>query len=157
LNTCAPVTNSTNRWIGWMKTQNRMPSSSPAPVPSAPIEAPAMKKMRRIEPRVAPMVRRMAMSRLLFFTSMTSPLMMFSATTATTTIRMSRMAVRSTCRASKKLEFFSVQSSTMEPGPAALISAGFIALVRSGSVTFTSITSMAWSRPKKSCACSSGM
>jgi hypothetical protein len=35
--------------------------------------APAMKKIRRIDAWPAPMVRKMAMSRPLFFTSMTRP------------------------------------------------------------------------------------
>ena len=71
-------------------------SESPASVPSAPIVAPARKKIRRIEPCPAPMVRRMAMSRPLFFTSITRPEMMFIAAMATSSIRISRMTLRST-------------------------------------------------------------
>ena len=57
------------------------------------------RKIRRIEPCVAPMVRRMAMSRPLFFTSMTRPEMMLSAATTMTasgsgTSRCARPAAR---------------------------------------------------------------
>ena len=65
-------------------------------VPATPIMAPAMKKTRRIAEGLAPMVRRMAMSRPLFFTSMTMPEMMFMAAMATTRPRMMLMATRST-------------------------------------------------------------
>ena len=48
--------------------------------------APVMKKTRMIAPLVAPMVRRMAMSRPLSFTSMIRPEMMFSAATSTISV-----------------------------------------------------------------------
>ena len=61
-------------------------------------------------PRVAPMVRRMAMSRPLSFTSMVRPEMMFSAATSTISVRMMNMTLRSIFSASKKLLLRSRQS-----------------------------------------------
>ena len=46
-----------------MLAQNSTPIRKPASVPTTPMLAPAMKKTRITAPRVAPMVRRMAMSR----------------------------------------------------------------------------------------------
>ncbi|MNL88280.1 hypothetical protein D3C87_2178980 [compost metagenome] len=60
-----------------------------------------MMKIRRIEAWLAPMVRRMAMSRPLFFTSMTRAEMMFRVAMATMKNRISRITLRSTCRALK--------------------------------------------------------
>ena len=59
-----------------------MPSTRPSERPITPRLALAMKKTRMIAPLVAPMVRRMAMSRLLFFTSMMRPVTMLSAAMA---------------------------------------------------------------------------
>jgi len=73
-----------------MLRQKLTPSSNPKLKPMTPRLALAMKKTRVIAPLVAPIVRRMAMSRLLFFTSMTMPEMMFRAAMATT--RQSRTA-----------------------------------------------------------------
>ena len=50
-----------------------VPTTKPISVPTTPIEAPVMTKMRMIAPWVAPMVRMMAMSGLLSFTSMIRP------------------------------------------------------------------------------------
>ena len=72
-------------------------------VPVTPIAAPVIRKMRRIAPRVAPMVRRMAMSRPLSFTSMIRPEMMLSAATSTISVRIMNMTLRSTCSAVKKV------------------------------------------------------
>ena len=52
-------------------------------------------------PELAPMVRRMAMSRPLFFTSITRPEMMLAAAMNTSIIRIRNMVLRSTCRALK--------------------------------------------------------
>ena len=94
--------------------------------------APDMKKMRRIADCPAPMVRRMAMSRPLFFTSMTRPEMMFIAAITTTIIRIRRITLRSTCRALKKAWLRSRQSVTMAPGPAARMMSGLMASSLSG-------------------------
>ena len=157
MNTEVWVAHSTKAWICLMKTQKSTPPTRPARVPSTPMAAPAMKKMRRTAPLPAPMVRRMAMSLVLFFTSMIKPVMMFIAAIATTNIRIRRITLRSTCQASKKLWFRSVQSVTMAPGPAALATLPRMLRARSGSASFTAMASTAWSRPKKSWACSSGM
>ncbi len=61
-----------------------------------PIAAPDTKKIRKIADWLAPIVRKIAMSRVLFFTSMTIPLMIFIAAIATTMPRMMLMATRST-------------------------------------------------------------
>ena len=49
------------------------------------------------------MVRRMAMSRPLSFTSMIRPEMMLSAATSTISVRIMNMTLRSTCSAEKKV------------------------------------------------------
>ena len=56
-----------------MLSARRRPSAKPASVPTTPIEAPVIRKTRMIAPRVAPMVRRIAMSLDLSFTSMIRP------------------------------------------------------------------------------------
>ena len=81
----------------------RAPSARPTSVPTTPIAAPVMRKMRMIAPRVAPIVRRMAMSRALSFTSMIRPEMMLSAATSTISVRMTNITLRSTASASKKV------------------------------------------------------
>ena len=60
-----------------------------------PMAAPVITKTRKIAPRVAPMVRMMAMSRPLSFTSMVSPEMMLSAATSTMSVRMTNITFRS--------------------------------------------------------------
>ena len=62
-----------------------------------------MKKIRITAPDVAPMVRRMAMSLPLSFTSMIRPEMMLSAATSTISVRIMNITLRSTCRAEKKV------------------------------------------------------
>ena len=52
--------------------------------------------MRSIAPRVAPMVRRMAMSRPLSFTSMVSEEMMLNAATRMISVRIRNITFRST-------------------------------------------------------------
>ena len=79
-----------------MLQQNTMPSTSPASVPTTPMEAPVMRNTRIIAPLVAPMVRRMAMSRPLSFTSIIRPEMMLSAATSTISDRMMNITLRST-------------------------------------------------------------
>ena len=64
-----------------------------------PIDAPVIRKTRMIAPRVAPMVRRIAMSLDLSFTSMIRPEMMLSAATSTISVRMRNITLRSTSRA----------------------------------------------------------
>ena len=52
-------------------------------MPTTPIVAPVMRKMRIIAPRVAPIVRSTAIARALSCTSMMRPEMMLSAATST--------------------------------------------------------------------------
>ena len=56
-----------------MLSQNSSPNSTPNNVPKNPIDAPLIKNMRMIMPRVAPIVRKTAMSRPLSLTSMINP------------------------------------------------------------------------------------
>ena len=63
-----------------------------------------------IMPRVAPMVRRMAMSRPLSFTSMIMDEMMLNAATTMIRVRIRNMTLRSTWMALKKLELARCQS-----------------------------------------------
>ena len=72
----------------------------------------ADKKIRMIAPRVAPMVRRIAMSRPLFFTSMVMPVMMLKAATTMIRVRIRNITLRSTCSAAKKCELSCCQSTS---------------------------------------------
>ncbi len=71
---------------------------------SNPMLVPLMKNTRMIEPRVAPIVRSTAISRLLFFTSMIRPEMMFI--TATITMSMTTMYDTFRCTAKRLVEAF---------------------------------------------------
>ena len=93
-----------------MLRQMTVPSRKPTTVPTTPIEAPVMRKTRMIEPCVAPMVRRMATSWPLSFTSMIRPDTMLSAATSTISVRIRNITLRSTCSAVKKAEFLCCQS-----------------------------------------------
>ena len=81
-------------------------------MPTMPMLAPVMKKMRITAARVAPMVRRMAISWPLSFTSMMRPEMMLSAATSTISVRMRNMTLRSTWSAVKKVALRWRQSVT---------------------------------------------
>ena len=80
-----------------------MPSRKPTTVPTTPIEAPVMRKMRMMAPCVAPMVRRIAMSLPLSFTSMIRPETILSAATSTINVRIKNITLRSTCSALKNV------------------------------------------------------
>ncbi len=86
------------------------PRVRPSRVPKTPMEAPLRRKTRRIMARVAPMVRRIAMSRPLSFTSMIWPEMMLKAATRMISVRIRNMTLRSTWSALKKLAFDCCQS-----------------------------------------------
>ena len=75
------------------------PSAKPISVPPQPTVAPHSRKIRRIAPLPAPMVRRMAMSRPLSFTSMVSEEMMLKAATTTISVRIRNITFRSTTTA----------------------------------------------------------
>ena len=61
-----------------------------------------MKNTRRIDPSVSPMVRKMPMSRPLFFTSMIRPETMFIAAISTRIDRMMNITLSSMSKARKK-------------------------------------------------------
>ena len=88
---------------------------TPAMVPAMPMAAPVMKKTRRTEPRVAPMVRRMAMSPPLSLTSMMRPEMMFSAATRMISARIRNMTLRSTASAPKNVLLARFQVMNWKP------------------------------------------
>jgi hypothetical protein len=92
--------------------QNTSPMAKPISVPSTPIQAPHSRKIRMMAPLLAPMVRRMAMSRPLSFTSMISEEMMLKAATTMISVRIRNITFRSTCTAAKKLLLLACQSST---------------------------------------------
>ena len=79
-------------------------------MPETPIAAPVMRKMRRIAPRVAPIVRNTATARALSCTSMMRPEMMLSAATSTMSDRMTNITEASTASTSKKVRLVSRQS-----------------------------------------------
>src|SRR4051794_8882200 len=104
-----------------------------------PIAAPVIRNTRMIEPCEAPMVRRIAMSLPLSFTSMIRPEMMFSAATSTIRVRIMNITLRSTCSALKKVELRCRQSTRNTGRPAASVTALRNASMRSGLVVNTSI------------------
>ena len=75
-----------------------------------------MKKIRMIAPRVAPMVRRIAMSLPLSFTSMIMPEMMLNAATMMIRLRIRNITLRSTLSAVKN-EALACCQSTRRPAP----------------------------------------
>src|SRR5665213_891345 len=64
--------------------QINTPNTRPANVPKVPMAAPVKKNTRKMEPLVAPIVRRIAMLELLSFTNIYRPEMMLRAATITT-------------------------------------------------------------------------
>ena len=90
-------------WSPSMFAAIKRPRPNPARVPTMPIEAPVIRKTRITAPRVAPMVRRTAMSFDLSFTNMMRPEMMFSAATSTIKVRMMNITLRSTSSAAKNV------------------------------------------------------
>ncbi|MCY1312046.1 hypothetical protein D9M70_624270 [compost metagenome] len=101
--------------------------------------APVMKKMRMTDPAVAPMVRRMAMSLPLSFTSMIRPEMMFSAATRTISVRIMNITLRWTSIVEKKVWLRSRQSEMNICRPAASSTGWRISSMASGCSTKISI------------------
>ena len=101
-----------------------------------------------IAPRVAPMVRRMAMSALLSFTSMIRPEMMFSAATSTISIRMRNMTLRSTSSTPKNVLFRWRQSDMIIGRLSTSPCSAFTASIRSGRDRKTSMAVTSLSRLK---------
>ena len=120
-------------------TMKTTPITRPSRVPATPIDAPAMKNTRIMAPRVAPMVRRMAMSDDLSFTSMINPETMFSVATRMISDRIRNMVLLSTCSAESIVPFSSCQVTSRIIGPAALLIAGNSFRSASGSATIASM------------------
>ena len=78
------------------------PSATPRIVPNMPVLAPLRKKMRMIAARVAPMVRRIAISRPLSFTSITWPETMLKAATSMISASRMKVTMRSTFSAERR-------------------------------------------------------
>ncbi len=79
-----------------MLRQTSIPTKKPVSVPTTPIEAPVIRNTRMIAPCEAPMVRRIAISLPLSFTSMIRPETMLSAATSTIMVRIRNITLRST-------------------------------------------------------------
>ena len=138
-NSVVPVIFDRNCRMFSILAQNRTPMPKPKMVPTTPIDAPEMKKTRITAPRVAPMVRSMAMSPDLSFTSMVRPDTMFSAATRMISDRIRNITLASTLIASNSWTFRFCQGMARVVGPAAFSSAGIIARSFSGSATITSM------------------
>ena len=98
------------------------PRTNPASVPTIPMLAPLSMKMRRIMPREAPIVRRIAMSRPLSFTIMIMLEMMLKAATTMISVRIRNITLRSISTALTRLELACCQSTirTRPPSAAAI-------------------------------------
>ncbi len=101
-----------------MFRQTSSPTRKPVSVPTTPIEAPVIRKIRMIDPCEAPIVRRMAISLPLSFTNMIRPETMFSAATSTIMVRIRNITLRSTWSALKKVALRCRQSTRNTGRPA---------------------------------------
>ena len=115
------VSQDRNCRIDSMFRQISRPTKNPVSVPTTPIAAPVIRNIRMIEPCEAPMVRRIAMSLPLSFTSMIRPETMLSAATSTIMVRIRNITLRSTCSALKKVELRCRQSTRNTGRPAASV------------------------------------
>ena len=102
-----------------MLSAKARPRRKPSSVPKMPTAAPLRKNTRMMAPRVAPMVRMIAMSRPLLFTSMVMPVMMLNAATTMIRVRIRNITLRSICSAAKKCELSCCQSTSRASGPSA--------------------------------------
>ncbi len=98
------------RTIDWRKNRNTKPSAWPAAVPIAPITKPVGTNILSMLCRVAPMVRRIAMSRVLARTNMMSEDRMLKTATSTMMDKTRNITTRSTASASNRLELIVFQS-----------------------------------------------
>ena len=83
----------------------------PSTIPSDPIVTPTVMNTFIMPLRLAPMVRRIAMSRVLARTSMMSDERMLNTATSTISESTTNIATRSTSRASNSAEFICRQST----------------------------------------------
>ena len=152
-----PVTSPMNFTTASRKVMKRKPSTPPAATPSAPIVVPTVTKMRISPPRVAPIVRNTAMSRVLARTSMISDETMLKAATTRMIDRIVKETVRSTASASNSSEFI-IRQSVIWPTPLTLSFSGWrICATRSGSTVSSSIIETPSPSSSSVCASSIGM
>ena len=112
---------------------------TPAKIPNVPMVTPTVTKIFIIAARLAPIVRRMAMSRVLARTSMIREERMLNTATNTISERTTNIAIRSTSKALKRAEFIWRQS-TMMPWPrTTLFKDARVSPTLSGSLTCISI------------------
>ena len=78
------------------------PNITPNTVPIIPVNAPHMKKTRRMDPSVRPIVRKIPISWLLFLTNMIKPETMFIVAIKTRIERIINIMLSSICKAFKK-------------------------------------------------------
>ena len=104
--------------------QNTTPTMTPTSVPITPIDAPVMKNIRRIAPRFMPIVRKIAISRLLSLTNITRPETMFSEATSKIIVRIRNITLRSTFSAPESAALVCCQSLTQPASSTAWSIAG---------------------------------
>jgi hypothetical protein len=88
------------------------PKINPKKVPTTPTDDPHIKKIRKTAPRVAPIVRKMAISLPLSLTNIIRLDTMLNAATHTINVKIKNITVRSTFNALNKLAFNTCQSFT---------------------------------------------
>ena len=101
--------------IDSMLRHTSSPTTKPVIAPTTPIAAPVIRNTRMIAPWVAPMVRRMPMSRPLSFTSMIRLEAMLNAATRMISVRIRNITLRSTWSALKNVAL-RWRQSTMKIG-----------------------------------------
>ena len=133
------------------------PRITPSAIPNAPIVVPTVTNTLIIPRRLAPIVRRMAISRVLARTSMISDDNMLNTATSTISDSTTNIAIRSTSSASNKAEFICRQS-TIWPLPFTIGWSGArISPTLSGLTVWTSTIPTLLPIIRKFCASSSGM
>ncbi|CAL9919243.1 hypothetical protein LSO9J_70009 [Candidatus Liberibacter solanacearum] len=80
-------------------TEIKIPIITPTQVPEIPIKAPIIKNIAIIEEMRAPIVRKIAISRLFSFTNITKPEIILREATKTINAKITNIALLSTCMA----------------------------------------------------------
>ena len=137
--------------------QAAIPSAAPTPVPRVPIAAPCAMKSAMMLRRVAPMDRRMAMSRVFSVTVTIWPATMLSAATPTMKLTKSAVASFSSQKAEKSVVFRSIQLSVENPGPSVPRMPVSSSRTANMSVALASTWLASSARPVSRCASASGM
>ena len=104
-------------WMEPIFQQNRSPRTVPASVPTTPMLAPVIRKIRMTAPLLAPIARRTAISAFFERTSMIIEEMMLKAATRMISVRIRNMTLRSTRRALMKVLLRCSQSNALRPSP----------------------------------------